>query len=127
MKKNKFLSFVFIVILTISTPNKIFATSYFDTYFGNIPWYEEKAHLYALAIELKREPDTIGYIAFRLGTSDNRKKINARINRIKKHLFSKYGFNAKRIVFAISDTPSQGKETMIILQPILKDTSPLSF
>src|SRR5215204_2002455 len=109
MKKNKFLSFVFLLILTISFPNKIFANSYFDTYSGNIPWYEEKAHLANLAIALKRDKDMIGYVVFRIGTKDNRKKINLRIERIKKHLLLKYGFNSKRIVFVISDTPSQGR------------------
>ena|SRR5215203_1563358 len=127
MKKNKFLSFVFLLILTISFPNKIFAISYFDEYFGNISWNEEKAHLYNLAIVLKREPNYIGYIGFRIGAKEDRKIINSRINRIKKHLFSKYGFNSKRIVFVISSYPSQVRETMIILQPLSKDISPPTF
>jgi len=127
MKKYKFLSFVFLLILTISFPNKILATSYFDTYLGNIPWNEEKARLYNLAIELKHDTNTIGYIGFQIGTKENRKIINSRIARMKKYLFSKHGFNEKRIVFVISSYPSQGKETFIILQPLPKDFSPPTF
>ncbi|HVE56624.1 MAG TPA: hypothetical protein VNB22_07330 [Pyrinomonadaceae bacterium] len=46
---------------------------------------------------------------------------------MKKYLFSKHGFNEKRIVFIISSYPSPVKETFIILQPLSKDFSPPTF
>jgi hypothetical protein len=121
MKKSKFLSFVLLIILTISLPTKIFATGYFLTYLGNVSWTTERVYLGNLAIELKSESDLIGYIAFQIGSKDNRKKINTRIVRMKKYLTSKYGINSSRIVFVVSEKPSPGKETFIILQPVSKN------
>jgi hypothetical protein len=127
MKKNKLLPFILLIILTVSFPGKILATSYFDQYFGNIPWYEEKARLDNLALELKREPDFIGYIGFRIGLKENRQKINSRIARMKKYLVSNLKIKESRIVFVISKFPSEVKETVIVLQPLTKKTPPPVF
>lgn len=122
MQTKKFLSIVLLIILTISFSNKTFATSYFLTYFGNVSWNEERAYLGNLAYELNNDSEMTGYIVFRIGKKDNRTKINARIERMKKYLFSNYKFTKKRIVFVISKTPSQRKETFVILQPLSKKT-----
>ena len=127
MRKCKFLPYLLLLFLIVSFPNKIFADRPFDTYFGNISWAEEKARLYNLAIELKHDPEEIGYITFRPGTKENKNKINFRIARMKKYLFSKFGFSRNRIVFIISDNPNQFKETFIILQPVSKNRPPPNF
>lgn len=121
MKKKIFLPCALLMILTISFPNKMLANSYFDSYLGNISWNKEKAHLAALARELKFDSDLIGYIGFQIGSKEKRPKINVRIAQMKKFLVSTYGLNFNRIIFVISKYPSNGKETFIILQPLSKN------
>ena len=126
MKKSKFLSFVLLLILTIFFPNKLFALTPFDEYYGNISWNEEKNHLDRFAIYLKQEPQMIGCMVFIIGRKDTTKNFNFRINRAKKYLFSKHNIAENRIVI-YKGNPTENAETKIYLQPLPKDTPPPNF
>ena len=122
MKKNKLLVFGFLIILTISFPNNIFAREPIDEYKGNISWNEEKSRLAKFVVHLRNEPNTKGCIIFQLGTKETQKKINSRISRMKKLLFSNYSVDEKLVDFVTSDTPSPYPETYIILYLTLENS-----
>jgi hypothetical protein len=93
----------------------------FDTYYGRTTRIQELAALDNLAIFLRRNLDTVAYIAFHVGEKDKFKKVKKRAERAKKWLVSEREIDASRIIIV-----NGGKltETTFILQPMDKDKPP---
>lgn len=118
------------LILTITlfcifgVSKNIYATEYFDTYYGSISWEEERLRLDSLATYLTVHSDSISYIAFFVGEKDKLKNVEIRMKRAKKYLVNKRKISESRIIIV-----NAGKDdiTRIILQPQKKNAPPMTF
>lgn len=68
-KTNAVCILLFVIALGFPRLETVSADGWFQEY-GNIPWEEEQALLGSFAIALKKNPNMIGYIGFRVGKKD---------------------------------------------------------
>ena len=125
MRKTNAVCIFLLFVITLGFPriDTVTADGWFASY-GDISWEEEQAWLGSFAIALNRDPDMIGYIGFRVGKKDTLKKVKARIYRAKSFLIDKFKVEKSRIVIV---NGGKDDETIIILQPVLKELPPPVF
>lgn len=69
----------------------------FDEY-GDIAFNDEKARLENFAIQLRNEPEALGYILMYAGKRAHANEAKTRLERAKNHVVNELGINAERIV-----------------------------
>ncbi len=94
----------------------------FDRYHTFKPWKDEIFDLDNFAIFLRKNPETIGYIAFYVGDKDSCSQVKARIDKSKKYLIEHRKIDKRRIVVIYAGRLTNFSTT--ILQPIIKDLPP---
>ncbi len=114
----KFLLLVFLSgFAQLGLLRSVLSQDVFDSYKSNISWINERVHLDNFAIELRKSPEMVGYIAFYTNEKTSLKKIKARINRARRYLINYRKVEEKRIVIIYAgDGPSR-----VVLQPLDKN------
>jgi hypothetical protein len=93
----KFLLLVFLSgFAQLGLLRSVLSQDVFDSYKSNISWINERVHLDNFAIELRKSPEMVGYIAFYTNEKTSLKKIKARINRARRYLINYRKVEEKR-------------------------------
>ncbi len=105
--------------------NLVRADGYYSFYNLKISWNDERAVLYDFAMELEKDSNLVGYIAFYTNETERPHKLKFRVNRAKKFLISELKISKNRLV--IVDAGKTPNESTIVLQPALKNFPPPNF
>jgi hypothetical protein len=94
----------------------------FDRYRTFISWTSERANLDNFVIALRRNPETIGYIAFYTGNDHSYDKTRSRIDRARNYLIKTRGIDSSRIKILYAG--ELGRFATTVLQPVDKALPP---
>src|SRR5437899_2915691 len=95
---SKALVLALIALFASNLRNGVSADQVFDSY-GNVPWEEEKIHLDNFAIELRRDPDAIGYIIAYAGRRACQLEAQNRATRARAYVINTRGIPKNRVKF----------------------------
>jgi nucleosome binding factor SPN SPT16 subunit len=121
---NFVLSIIIVFALMLSFATTIKADSYFDTWYGAIPWKEEAIRLDSFVVFLLRNPEAKAYIAFYVGEKESYEEVKSRISRAAKHMVKTRKLDKKRLVIVYA---GRRQNTTIILHYRHKDLPPPEF
>lgn len=105
------------LVITIFAQLNPAQVRWFDQY-SNVTRVEEEFHLNNFAYYLQKDPDLIGYIAFKVGKNEKTSAVARRAERNKQYLFRKFNIPKKRIRLVCL---GRADETLFILQPLIRD------
>src|SRR5262245_24717563 len=107
---------VFIILVVQATMGQV---RWFDEY-SNVTNSQEKLHLDDFAYYLIKDPNVLGYIAFRVGKKEKMATVKKRAENNKRYLVQEFKIPQERIRLVCL---GRSDDTIFILQPLERDKS----